>query len=867
MLALLAYLAVTAQPHSRESLITFFWPESDPSVAFASFRSLLAKLKKTVGEFLEIQRDSLALLPQSLKVDVQHFRTLLSCSLPHPKTEACPRCAPSLTEAAQLYRGDFLAGFTLRNSSPFDDWQRTQTESLRREFIGILQRLISWHTRLGDHETVLAYARRWVALDPLDEAAHRMLIQHFLRTHQNAAAQEQYANCLRLFREEMGTTPSLSLERLAKEFAPDGQNQNLISLPDKPLTPFIGRAAEHAQLLNHLANPACRLVTLVGLGGAGKTRLAYEIVESAASTFSDGVFFISLESTPSPAALPLTLAQAFHLNLDANPSPETQIFTHLQTKNALLILDNFEQLLLSPLSGREARSETLLLALLHAAPHVKLLITSRVRLNLRDEWILELGGLDPRDAIQLFQQRACQTGFALSSADLPLTSQICQHLDGHPLALEMAAGWLSVFSLPKILAELAIGLQWLSSPAQDIPERHKNLVTLFETTWNTLSEVEKETLMVLSVFHGGITLDAAEQVAHASPLRLAILRHKALLESVSLAQFKLHPLIRQFAQEKLAASQELSIEAQTCHSVYFMAFLAAREQALKGANQTQALEEIQLEMSNIQPAWIWAAKHGQLTCSALESLYLYYHIRSHLHEGAYMFCLAVEHSGSNSSPRLRSRLLLRQGKFHLRLGENERAEYLFQESLALAYQANMMLEIGLVLNELGSLALSRQEYVHAETFYQESLLFLTQAQEKNECHRVLNNLGIISKLKGELDIARNFYQQSLEICREIGDQRSLAIRLTNLGNLAFAQKDYATAHQYYEESVVLLRTLSDLSGVAFCLINLGNVVFEWGDTPTAHQYYVDAYALAAETGNHSAIRAAQEGLTKTLVPA
>ncbi len=897
-LALLAYLSVTQQPCQRDILATLFWPDSDQQSARANLRGVLPDIKKQLGaNFLQIHHETLRLHPDTgIWVDVTHFRALLSCSFPHPQTEACPRCAPRLTEAARLYRGDLLSGFTLRGSLPFDDWQRTQTENLRREMAGVLQRLIPWYIHLGNAETALEHAHRWLALDPLHEAAHRAVIQLLLQTGQCAAAQEQYETCVRLLREELGLAPSPETTALVKTFGAGVRQENKPVSAFTLTTTLIGREVESLRLTARLADPACRLLTLVGMGGVGKTRLAGEVVrETGRQGFLDGMVFIPLENAHSQAEVLLFLAEALGLEINERLDAQSQILAHLQNKHLLLILDNFEHLLSveRKVTSLPPAAE-MLLQLIHTAPHVKLLVTSRERLNLREEWVIELGGLAPLSAAQLFVERARQAGVELPPAELPAITHICQHLDGLPLAIEMAAAWLPLLSLTQIAAELETDLDGLTTRVQDTPDRQHSLRAIFESSWKWLSDPERESLMCLSVFRGGIHRAAAEQAANTPFPLLMALRSKSLIQNTIPDRYSLHPLIRQFAAEKLAASSgsppgshpswmpaghpmplaerpDLSQRAFACHSQYFMTFLATREQALKGIGQVEALNEIDAEIGNIQAAWEWALGQGQieLFTPAVESLYRFYHIRSRLHDGAKSFNMAVEvvrQLGDANRPRLApllARLLARQGKFHLRLGNNPKAENLFQESLTLARESNLAGEAAFALNELGTLSLSRKEYPTAMAFYQESLLLHSQTGEKGEANRVLNNLGIIAKLTGDLNAAQNFYRQSLEICREIGDQRSAAIRLTNLGNLALVQKDYLTARQHYQESHEIFQTLGDISGSAICLINLGNLAVEMEKSQEARQYFLDARALATESGNRSVEDAALEGLTRT----
>jgi DNA-binding SARP family transcriptional activator len=457
-LALLAYLALSAQPHTRDHLANLFWAEKDPSTSRAFLRNLLWVLKKAgLQDWLALEADTVSLKPgYTLDVAVFLHQAGRGRQHSHERYQACPACQEALFQAAELYQEGFLAGFSISGSQEFDEWQLLQSESLRQVYSGVLERLV-WLQEAGqEFELALAYARRWVALDPLHEPAHRLLMQLLAAADQPAAALRQYHELCRRLVEELGVEPApetvalYETIRLHRVLPSQRQIPPRSNLP-APTTSFIGRQREVSEVIALLttANPPAgpaRLVTLSGPGGSGKTRLALEVAGRLLNRFPDGVFFVDLAPLLSPESVASTVSRALQVAEAPGRSIADTLKDYLRSRQLLLVLDNFEHLL---------AAASLVGDLLSAAPNLTTLVTSREVLHLYGERVYPVppmalpqagGGLRSSDlaqneSVQLFSARAkaVQPDFDRNDAQLRLIAEICTHLDGLPLAIELAA--------------------------------------------------------------------------------------------------------------------------------------------------------------------------------------------------------------------------------------------------------------------------------------------------------------------------------------------------------------------------------------------------------------------------------------------
>lgn len=1275
-IALLAYLTTTHKPHSRDSLAALFWPDYDQSSALANLRRELSRLnKKTGGQVLSIDRMQVSLNQEAdLWLDRDAFAGDLKTVREHDDfpENLCEACLQSLIEAVELYKDDYLSGFSLPDSPGFDDWQFFETEELRQSFADALQRLILFYFQRADYDQAIPFARRWLALDTLHEPAHQRLMQLYALSGQQAAALRQYQEISRLLKEELGVkpeketvelyqairtrqlappkaedesrSPPLRTSELAPENAPsklslppdvpdsppsDTQrsteiyspaaqpNQTIVHLPQQEVRmctspdgvriayatsgrgPFFVKAANwlshlefdwnspvwrhwitnlsrhhtlvrydkrgcgmsdwqvenmsfeafvsdletvvdtlgaerfpllgisqggatalayavrHPERVSHLIlygayargryhrsyskeeaevgdtrlkmieigwgkdnpafrqffttsfmpeatpeqmhwfndlqristspenairlekvvfnvnvsdllnqvsvptlvihaaqdevvpfeegryfatnipnarfvaldsknhilletepawnrflsevynfleveaapseitpvsrpslnspqfpgpppapllkpaivtrnlqlppqhspiigrekeiaeirklvldEPACRVLTLIGPGGIGKSRLAVEAAGSLLAEFYDGVYFVPLQPLTSVDMIPSAIADVLQVHLTQSEEPMTQLLAYLQEKELLLVMDNFEHILDG--AGLVSR-------ILEIAWNVKFLVTSRVALNLSDEWLYPLYGLSyplPSDvekvissysAVKLFTERARRVnrGFSLEK-EARGVERICQMVEGMPLALELAAAWTKTLAANQIANEIQRNLNFLVTPIRDVPERQRSIQAVFQQSWNMLNREEQSVFKRLSVFRGGFKSDAAQQVASASLPVLLSLVDQSLLRQDSGGRYHIHDLLRQYAAEQLAQNPEEVSRFRDLHCTYYADFLQMRQDDLFGDQQQEAIVDVKLELDNIRSAGNWAVEHGRIEelGKSLQVLDAFYQYQSRFLEGLGAFeraaCALEKMEQTDPVLYVLAQCLVCLGWFQIRLGHITQAWDSFEKSQQIfeSHKDTFVLPVGLGADPLAGLAIAagvKGEYQLALELGERSLhqneacgdrreisfshyvltsaclalgqheQALSHAQQAYEMAEnrwfkayCLNEWGDVALAMGRYDEARQKFQESYEIRGSFDDPEGMAVALNHLGSIAVLEEDYPEAQDLYQKSLAIYKDINDRGGFATSLLGIGNALRGLGRDLEACQYFYRALAIANE---------------------
>lgn len=645
------------------------------------------------------------------------------------------------------------------------------------------------------------------------------------------------------------------------------------NLPPQP-TPFIGRRRELGEILEQLSNPACRLLTIFGSGGVGKTRLALQVAAESIENYPHGVYQVGLAPLSVGGSLITAIAEALRFPFSGTSPPKEQLFEYLAEKEMMLVLDNFEHLMDKAGSVSD---------LLHNSPRLKVVVTSRERLNLQEEWAYELGGMEvPRNgsteiaeqfaSVQLFLNHAYRVSpnLALTNSDKANIVRICELVDGLPLGIELASSWVRVLSVDEIAAEVTKGLDFLATSSPSLPRRQQSLRAIFDYSWQFLLPQERDVLRRLSVFRGGMQRDAAEQVAGASLPLLLALTDKSLLRRSPAGRYEMLEVIRQYAGEKLEADPELAQETRRQHATYYINLLHTHGQSLTGGRQREALATLSAERQNTLKAWerVVDTLDVEGMHRGLAGIFHLYEMRGWMQDGIALFDRAVAALGRAPHSRLqvitRAMALNRRGWFAYRLGRHQAAQRDLRQSLAVFIEWNEPAEAALARYNLGVLSYQLGQYLEAELLLQESLRIQSTVNDRFGSARTLSILGIIARDQGKLDRALEFLEESLALHRAIEEKRGIARCLNLIALLHRDQGQLPPARLQMEESLALAREIDDVSGIAYALSLLGVVLYELGDYVGARDYARESLELRESIGDRRGIAFSHNDLARAL---
>lgn len=1088
---LLAYLLMNPGCHMRSTLATLLWSDAKRPRAFASLRTTTWRLKDAgLGPWLDVQHEQVGFREGSpVRLDVhQFFGYLDECRRHgHPPQAVCTDCLPLLGAAAELYRGNFMQGLSLRGAVVFDDWQTSQAELLRNQASGVLERLVSGYQKQNDLTQAIHYARQWLTIDRTNEETHRQLMTLYASTGQRQSALNQYQECVRLLKaggvspqaettsiyqqilggpwrsaasadsaprlkspiilcadvensaalwdqysQEMAKIyekvaasikdfarqyggrvlsltddyfimffesgspllaaialqknarrptekklaplkarvaihaadslkPSIdsnaSSIHFAKRLLSAGRGgQVLLSAPasealDLPInarlydhgfnilkdlgepihilglqhpdllgeqrlslqslatyyhnlptfaTPFIGREEELADLAQLLSQENCRLLTLTGPGGIGKTRLAVQSAAQLIERFPDGVAFISLSTTPNSSQILSTLAEVLRFNFYQPEDPARQLQDFLRSRHMLLIMDNFEHLV---------DGSALLSDLLNHAPWLKILVTSRECLHLPEECLYDVRAmgippisgaseLENYSAVKLFLQNARRVhpGFHPSETDWHSIAEICQRVEGLPMALELASGWVRTLTCAEISEQISKqSFEFLDGTRSDRPVRRRTLRAAFDYSWNLLSEEGRRTLRRLSVFRGGFSLEAAQAVAATTPAQLAGMVDRSLLRYTS-GRYEINEALRHFAHQKLEEAPEDYTSTERLHCEYYSYRFIEQANKLLSRSHMQAMQEIFVDTENLRTANDCALEHKcwDLIGMGINASFVFLELSGRAKEGYesfkrmldvalvepeameskwfpwlvmatgwFAFQIGQHTEGledlNKSLEILRTRgdeegtayNLALLASYYLSLSSFEDAGRCLEESLAIYSRISLPNERlsqarqQFTLYTAGQYYLQTQQYALAEQHAQAALSSSEQMGARWGEGRILNLLAQIAMFQRKLPQAESIWRQAQQIANEMGDRRGIASIYSGLGQVYEWQGQIEKAIETELLVLQIYRQLGDdrLSAVAMNNLAYFCLLLKEPDYPQATQYYRDSLDL------------------------
>jgi len=636
------------------------------------------------------------------------------------------------------------------------------------------------------------------------------------------------------------------------------------NLPVLP-TPLIGRIHELNELNRLLHDPECRLLTLVGPGGIGKTRLAIETASTMQVKFEDGVYFVPLAPVNSSRFIVPVIADSigFAFQSENRTEPKLQLLNFLKEKQVLLLVDNIEHLLKEP-------DIELFFELLAVAPKVKLMVTSRETLNLQAEWVFEVQGLpipeDPQTesiiqdtSVELFIQRArrAHAGFAPTADDLPAIVRICQLVDGMPLAIELAAGWVRTLSCKEIASEIERGQDFLRTSARDLPTRHRSMRAVFDHSWKLLSEEEQLILCNLSVFQGGFSREAAEQVTGATLSDLSTLITKSLIRRNSTDRYDLHELIRQYTFEQLANQHEIHKVAEAHHGHYFLKYLSREDIRLRSSAQKEALVEVTAEIDNIREALEWALAHHEFTLieKSLRAYTTFCDILGWAQEaldylGRVRDVMEAKSSLSSFEQVALAHVLTCRSLFAYRTSQYEEANIMLDHSFEILRPLNEPGILVEALTFLGIIRFTTGELVEALELFKEGLQVATEHDDQWYAALCLTEIVDVNMFLGEASNDLEQFRSVVEAWRKTGDPRFIAFGLNCMSLGAIAVGKYEEARTASEESIAINRLVGDRWGLGISYRGLGLVDQAQDKHPEAIVSLRRSLQIFTELGSH-----------------
>jgi predicted ATPase len=629
------------------------------------------------------------------------------------------------------------------------------------------------------------------------------------------------------------------------------------------LTRFVGRQALLTEIAARLEDPLCRLLTLVGPGGIGKTRLAIEAARGQVGRY-DGVFFVALASLPSADAIVPTIIQAIGLGSSGGTDPQAQLTNYLRRRHVLLVVDNYEHLL---------PDVEVVLDILKAVPEVVILATSRARLNVQGEHLVLVPGMKTptikgkdvaqHSAVQLFLQSAkrVRPGLDPDEEGLAHVARICRIVDGIPLAILLAASWADVLALREIGDQLELGIGLLETDLRDVPERQRSMGAVLNASWEMLTGAERDAFARASVFRGGFTVEAAQAVAEADVRALRGLVRKSFLQVEPSGRYQVHELLRQYAAAKLAQRPGEPERSADLHSSYYCGFLERNVDEFRNPGSRDTLVEI----DNVRAAWDWALERRSLADirRSLMGLYWFDESPNWDRECSSLARRAVD-ALRVAAPTRKNRVALGlalcfYGCLYQDADRRDRAGAIALHGLNLLREIGAWRELA-TCNNMAMRYLEIWDPAEGEQLLRENLFTCEKAGAHFDLVWTLYLLSIAAIGKRSYQELPAYKEQTLTICRQIDYPYGMAIQVGTMGHAAFAQGQYAEAKQCYEESLALLRQLSARQWIAWRLVSLADLALAMGDYGEAERHYREGLARSEELGDDHTVAWAVCGL-------
>lgn len=810
-LALLIYLAVTQRSHYRDWLATLLWP--DLPTGRTQLRIALSSLRKTLGKEWFISNAQEISLRDMVWVDCIQLAALANQA---ETLSANSRQKDALqSETLSLYRADFLQGFSLPDAPEFDQWQFIEQGKLRNIYEQVWQEYLNNLLRHRNFTAAETMVQDFIEIDSLNENARRHLMQIYLWTNRRQKAIREYQALATLLESKFGFKPEsetqaiyqaiLNQQDIALSEIPYlRQEKNTVNMYQLPVAdPLIGRDTELKTILN-LLKGGLRLLTFTGLSGIGKTHLALYLARQIEVEFEDGSFFIPIETELSVSLFTSILLDALGLGGISVEDNQTLLINTLTNKNVLIVIDDFDRVI---------DGVTLIEQILHLAPKVTLLLTSYDNLTLKNEYCFPVRGLNitanqaQSQAVELFIHRArhVQPQFELTPDNRDAVNKICQLVRGMPLGIILAAAWVDTLSPDEIVQEIEMNYEFLNVQHYGIPERHRNLTAVFDTTWRRQSDIERQILMSLSLCQGGFTQEAAFHIVGASLETIQMLVAKSLIYyDHTQRRYAIHDFLRQYALDQAHQIGDI-YRIYQAYCRYYVNLLAQNEQVMKGHIQNSAWKTLNDDLENIQATWQYLLKTKQFDSilHMIEPFSLFLKAQGLWDKGFMLFAEARKHAESELSDSGR-RVYLQTLS---RLYTYDDAHINLPKAFKIAQQFQDTAEIAHIRAEQGWYWLEEGDNQKAQMCFEEAITYYTEHDVHYDAALAYRGLAYTAIVTNERDAAKRYMQKSLHLRRAIrdwvGEYETLILRADLFlldGYITSAQEDYHEAFAFYAEN-------------------------------------------------------------------
>ncbi len=838
-LLLLCYLALEG-PQERRHIAELFWPEASDHMK--SLGVTLAQLRREVPEAIEASPMQLCSL---VDTDVKSLMTAIA--------------QEDVEGICRLYKGAFLEGFYLNNwSAELEEWVYTKREHLAQLTRQAILKFADKKASEGEYSIAVKHAE--LAYN-LAGAPHLEIQDLELCYNLLSASSSPELHKIKKELQEYGITPAAPQEikpAISKE-----QKRPKNNLP--PLSPlFMGRKKELVEIQD-LLQKDCRLLTVVGTGGVGKTSLALRVAKHLLDKeyFKDGLYFVSLEAINDPDLVASSIAQS--LDVAENPTrPVTDsIRSFLKDKQILLVLDNFEHVTVA---------SSILSELLQSCHNIKLLVTSRVPLHLSLEQEYPLEPLSLPDlhnlpavndllnylAIALFVENAknIKPSFFLNEENARAVAEICCSLDGLPLGIYLASARIKMLSPKALLKRLDSRLEILKNKTKDIPSRHQTLQAAIDWSYSLLAETEQVLFRRLAIFVGGFSLEAAESVCQGLEVLdgLAGLIDKSLIRSEeqnsSEMRFFMLETIREYALGCLKQSGEFG-NLQKAYASYYLSLVEQAEPELTGAKQTEWFTRLAAEHDNIRAVISWIETTGEvdLGLKLANSVWRFWMVRGHMREGCLRLEGLLNHPKAQVKTINRAKALNGLGTLMFSIGNFDKARPVLEKSLSITRGFDNKLVLVNILNNLSWVSFHCGDIAKGQELSEEALEKSKNLNNKRGVALSLNNLAWLALFKGEPLKARPFFQESLKMRQEVNDKRGIAFAFANLAWAENTLGNYNKGTQLLLEAFSILKHIESGPVTGWAKYLQGRSFFEQGNLVKAIEYAQESLELFHESSN------------------